>query len=235
MSNKDVQGFLQDKSEASMLGKMSLAQYNAELAGEKDIFRSDLKAAEEAEPLLRSTNDMLGKYSAALDVIAQQIDPTSDKAFIDVPGFGKVNKAQVQAISPGLAGFFGGDQVAANKFLQELKVAETLANTALTKGAISNAEMTLFMSPIPSLTDDREKVWKPWLEARIPVIQKMQAYYQQQAMKGQGGGQRGMQGGGQRGMQGNMQGGMQGGGQGMTPKQPPQGGAVTPNAAQFLQ
>jgi hypothetical protein len=124
-------------------------------------------------------------YDSALDIVTAQSDPNNPDNFISIPGVGRVNKAQAQALAPGLAGFFGGDQVAANKFLQGLKVAETLANTALTKGAISNAEMALFASPIPALTDSRDEVWAPWIKARRPVLEKIQKFYQQQINAGE--------------------------------------------------
>ena len=183
VSNDDVQKFLGEQNQANILGKIQIAQNTADLGATRDQSRADIKTREDATPLLRSTNELIGKYANALDIVSAQASP--DNVY-SIPGIGSVNKAQAQALAPGLAGFFGGDQVAANKFLQELKVAETLANTALTKGAISNAEMALFMSPIPALTDDREKVWKPWLEARKPVLEKIQKFYSEQAAKGLG-------------------------------------------------
>jgi hypothetical protein len=187
MSNDDVQKFLQEQTETNVLGKMQLARFNAGIATDKLQKQADLKTSEEATPLLRSTNELIGKYDNVLNIVKAQSDPNNPQNFYEIPGIGRVNKAQAQALAPGLAGFFGGDQVAANKFLQELKVAETLANTALTKGAISNAEMALFMSPIPALTDSREEVWEPWLKARMPVLEKIQKFYAQQASKGQEG------------------------------------------------
>ena len=46
--------------------------------------------------------------------------------------------------------------------MQSIKVDATLANTANTKGAISDKEMALFMSPIPSFYVD-EKIWMRYL------------------------------------------------------------------------
>lgn len=221
MSNQDVQKFIQSQNQANILGKMQVAQTTANLGAERDQARADRETRSDAAPLLRSTNELIGKYANALDIVSAQASP--DNVY-SIPGIGSVNKAQAQALAPGLAGFFGGDQVASNKFLQELKVAETLANTALTKGAISNAEMALFMSPIPALTDDREKVWKPWLEARKPVLEKIQKFYASRATTGQG----------------DLG---QGQAQSLSVQPPPTtqsqalptGGVATPNALQFLQ
>lgn len=221
MKNEDVQKFIQSQNQANILGKIQVAQTTADLGAQRDQSRADIKTREDAAPLLRSVNELMGMYDNALDIVSTQASP--DNVY-SIPGVGNVNKAQVQALAPGLAGFFGGDQVATNKFLQGLKVAETLANTALTKGAISNAEMALFMSPIPALTDDREKVWKPWLEARKPVLKKIQDFYLKQAAKGQGDLGQGQP-------------------QSLSVQPPPTtqsqslptGGVATPNALQFLQ
>ena len=45
------------------------------------------------------------------------------------------------------------------KYLQQMKVSDTLKNTAQTKGAISDKEMALFESPLPSLIQDSEENW----------------------------------------------------------------------------
>lgn len=49
--------------------------------------------------------------------------------------------------------------------LKQLIVNNTLLNTAQTKGAISDKEMALFKSGVPSMNAS-EKVWKAWIEAR---------------------------------------------------------------------
>lgn len=178
--NDQVERFLKEQETIKAMNKFQLEEFRSNLQSLGKAEQDDVAAAKEAGPLLRSTNELLGMYGAAQDIVKAQAGQT-----ISIPGIGSISTAAIQGMAPGLAGFFGGDQAAANKFLQQLKVAETLANTALTKGAISNAEMSLFMSPIPNLTDDREKVWKPWLEARIPVLQKIQKFYQEQAARGQ--------------------------------------------------
>ena len=56
----------------------------------------------------------------------------------------------------------GHERESLRLMMQEIKVDATLANTARTKGAISNQEMALFMSPIPSFNVD-EKIWMQYL------------------------------------------------------------------------
>lgn len=48
--------------------------------------------------------------------------------------------------------------------MSQARVDAALKNVAETKGAISNREMTLFLSPMPKLGVDQESVWIAWLE-----------------------------------------------------------------------
>lgn len=132
----------------------------------------DRKTSAEVRPALNETTSLLGKYSEAMDMIS-----------------GQGTWAQIQGIPgiSGVAGFFGTDDAAKNRFLQGLSVSETLLNTALTKGAISNEEMKLFKSPIPNLSDDREKVWKPFIEQRMAVLRKLEAFQKAEAARGERG------------------------------------------------
>lgn len=56
--------------------------------------------------------------------------------------------------------------------LQGIKVDATLANTANTKGAISNREMALFESPIPTL-EQNEEYWGTWLDEYISALESI--------------------------------------------------------------
>jgi hypothetical protein len=167
--NDEVAKFISDSSGNKFLEKIMLANLNAQnqvnVAGSK----ADINAAEEAKPILADVQGLKDRWTSALEIVSNQ-------------GTG----AQMQGMFPGISGFFGMDEAAANKILQGLTVSETLLNTALTKGAISNMEMQLFKSPIPSLTDDREKVWKPWIEKRLEVLAKMEQRLGAEAMRGQG-------------------------------------------------
>ena len=64
------------------------------------------------------------------------------------------------------------------KMLQEFKVDQTLTKTANTKGAISNQEMNLFMSPFPSIPLDNEKVWIAAINERLEIARKILASVQ---------------------------------------------------------
>ena len=64
------------------------------------------------------------------------------------------------------------------KLLQEFKVDQTLTKTANTKGAISNQEMNLFMSPFPSISLDDEEVWIATIQQRLNIARKILASVQ---------------------------------------------------------
>jgi hypothetical protein len=166
---------------ASYLGGQQVAKFNNDIAKavaikkaevEATSGKQDIRDASEARPQLAQTQQMLEGWKKAKDIVTNQAQ--------NAPWMSKI-----QGAVPGVAGFFGGDEVAANKFLQQLAVDETLLNTAKTKGAISNEEMALFKSPIPTLSDDRERVWKPYIEARIPVVEKLMQFQQEQVARGE--------------------------------------------------
>lgn len=84
----------------------------------------------------------------------------------------------------GLTGFFQGtigsgwDSVMGNPeagsrlLLKKLRVDAALLNVAQTKGAISNAEMKLFLSPTPSMWQS-EQVWIDWINDRMQAAQNV--------------------------------------------------------------
>ena len=69
----------------------------------------------------------------------------------------------------------GSKRAYLRQLLQEFKVDQTLTKTALTKGAISNQEMNLFMSPFPDIALDNESVWIPQIEKRLEIAKKIRA------------------------------------------------------------
>lgn len=166
----DVKKIEYDNSLAKLvLGK----QLDANLAGVKD----DVKRSGDAREQLNNTENLISGWKQAQQIVTSQ-------------AANNPNGAKLQGVSPGIAGFFGGDQVAANNFLTGLSVDETLLNTAKTKGAISDKEMALFKSPIPGLTDDRETVWKPYIEKRLEVLNKIKAFQESEVARGENPGAR---------------------------------------------
>ena len=68
-----------------------------------------------------------------------------------------------------LVGSYVGNKEQADRlFLKKLKLDEVMKRVAETKGAISNAEMTLFASSAPSDYDD-ESIWIAWLDRKIQM------------------------------------------------------------------
>ena len=69
-----------------------------------------------------------------------------------------------------------GDPKATTRLLlKKLKVDDTLLRIAQTKGAISNKEMDLFMSPAPSVGFDQEEIWERWINERKVALQRIKA------------------------------------------------------------
>ena len=75
-------------------------------------------------------------------------------------------------VGKALDNFAGNPEAAGRLLLQKLKVDDTLLRVAQTKGAISNKEIDLFMSPSPSNFSD-EKVWIKWIKDRKAAIQRV--------------------------------------------------------------
>ena len=76
---------------------------------------------------------------------------------------------------------FTGDEDAARRLvLQRVKVDDALLRVAETKGAISNAEMKLFLAPAPSNLQD-EAIWEQWLLDRMEALERVQARLSQGA------------------------------------------------------
>ena len=69
----------------------------------------------------------------------------------------------------------GSPRAKTRLLLQKLKVDDTLLRIAQTKGAISNKEMDLFMSPAPTVGLDQEETWAAWINERKKALQDIKA------------------------------------------------------------
>lgn len=69
----------------------------------------------------------------------------------------------------------GSKRAFLRQLIQEFKVDETLAKVALTKGAISDREMALFMSPFPDIAFDNEGAWIEQISYRLEIARKIRA------------------------------------------------------------
>ena len=70
-----------------------------------------------------------------------------------------------------LDNFTGDEDGARRLILSKVKVDDALLRVAHTKGAISNAEMKLFLSPAPKNWQD-EKIWESWLLERSRCLRE---------------------------------------------------------------
>lgn len=169
--NKDVQQYLGDQADKKTVAGTQSALLQSKLTQDNQAASLNHKTAISAGDDLQQSQQALSGYQKGLDIVNSQAGSLG---------------AKVQGI-PGIktmAEFFGTDDAAKNQFLQSLTVNDALLETAKTKGAISDTEMRLFKSPLPSLSADREKVWKPYLQERIKAMNKVAAYQQSLANGG---------------------------------------------------
>tara|TARA_B110000483_G_scaffold42286_1_gene52561 strand:+ start:7953 stop:9668 length:1716 start_codon:yes stop_codon:yes gene_type:complete len=132
----------------------------------------------------------LAKYKT--DMTASKANAKQARADQDYIGnidqsLGDMDKALVGIKDGGVTGIFDGtikswwDSAVGNQaaktrlLLQKLKVDDTLLRIAQTKGAISNKEMDLFMSPAPSVGLDQENIWAMWINERKVALQRIKA------------------------------------------------------------
>ena len=117
---------------------------------------------------LAGLSDTMANYKSALQAIRD-----SRAAGGNLTGIGGIVK--------GFVDNFTGDEDAARRLiLQRVKVDDALLRVAETKGAISNAEMKLFLAPAPSNLQD-EAIWEQWLLDRMEALERVQARLSQGA------------------------------------------------------
>ena len=126
---------------------------------QSDMDRKDAYAAAQAEAM-QENMDLLNQYD--------QQDQQYSNVLAKFDQYGD----EVTGPIDGTAGSFfdkigmGDSEREAFRYeLRQTIVDNTLLNTAQTKGAISDREMALFQSGVPSLKDT-EEVWKAWIKAR---------------------------------------------------------------------
>ena len=163
-------GLIQDANRTSAINA-----YNSAVEGQQ--------AQEKADALAKYREAYLGIQQQKADDAANKANAPDKDALSTVATLDQtVTKMQMalEAIDSGQQltgawdGIFGaiidrtqGNPEATSRLLlQELKVDAALLMVAQTKGAISNAEMQLFLSPTPTKLDD-EQVWRDWITRRM--------------------------------------------------------------------
>lgn len=129
------------------------------------IQEAEIKAAEAKAETLAENQQQIGQIDQTIFDMDRALDNLENKK-MSLTGWydATVGKA--------LDNFAGNPEAAGRLLLQKLKVDDTLLRVAQTKGAISNKEMDLFMSPSPSNFSD-EKVWIKWIKDRKAAIQRV--------------------------------------------------------------
>ena len=75
-------------------------------------------------------------------------------------------------LGSGWDSLMGNPEAGSRLLLKKLRVDDALLRVAQTKGAISNNEMKLFLSPAPSMLQD-EQVWIDWINQRMQAMQNV--------------------------------------------------------------
>ena len=149
-SNRDYQRKL---AEAEQKRQLEMAKLRAKGKGGK--------GSKKDGELLTATNAAMANYQDALTAIRD-----SRAAGGNLTGIGGIAKSLVD-------NFTGDEDAARRLILQRVKVDDALLRVAETKGAISNAEMKLFLDPAPKNWQD-EAIWEQWILDRMEALQRVQ-------------------------------------------------------------
>lgn len=141
-------------AEAEQKRQMEMARLRAKGAGGG-------KSGGKDGEVLTATNAAMSNYQDALTAIRE-----SRAAGGNLTGIGGIAKSLVD-------NFTGDEDAARRLILQRVKVDDALLRVAETKGAISNAEMKLFLDPAPKNWQD-EAIWEQWILDRMEALQRVQ-------------------------------------------------------------
>jgi hypothetical protein len=164
-------------AQVGAMGSTSAEIYEAERAQNQQIEQNEIArmaklktstAALESLEQMRAMDNTKSKFDSALagfikygDTVTGPLD-SRYQAFKDSSGLPLPGGAPAD---PERAAFVLS--------LKDIIVNDTLLKTAMTKGAISNAEMALFQQGIPNM-NQQEAVWIAWLTARRQNIEMIQ-------------------------------------------------------------
>jgi len=141
--------------------KMAEAEQKRQLEMAKLRAKGGGKRSKKDGEALTATNAAMSNYQDALTAIRE-----SRSAGGNLTGIGGIAKSLVD-------NFTGDEDAARRLILQRVKVDDALLRVAETKGAISNAEMKLFLAPAPSNLQD-EAIWEQWILDRMEALQRVQ-------------------------------------------------------------
>jgi len=160
-------GKIQDANRVSEAEAFAQAEATrvAELRARSLGTKAGSKEAAKNSKALDTVNDAMWGLQSGLDAIAE-----SRASGGNLTGIGGIFKGVID-------NFTGDPDANRRMILSRLRVDDALLRVAETKGAISNAEMKLFLSPAPKNFQD-ERVWVDWLNERMSALQRVQGRLQ---------------------------------------------------------
>jgi len=162
LANSQLGGNRQMADATDMYGK--IMDYNRSQGLAK--YKADLAASQKNAKQARADQDYLGTIDQSLGDM--------DRAIMGIKN-GGVTGLFDGTIRAWWDSLTGDPKAKTRLLLQKLKVDDTLLRIAQTKGAISNKEMDLFMSPAPSVALNQESTWIDWIKDRQQALQKIKA------------------------------------------------------------
>lgn len=167
-ANGQLGGNRQISDATAMYG--NIMDYNRGQALAK--YKTDMANAKKTAKQARADQDYLGNIDQSL--------ADMDKALAGLKSVKGNTFTGVTGLWDGTVGSFidsmtGDPKATTRLLLKKLKVDDTLLRIAQTKGAISNKEMDLFMSPAPSVGFDQEEIWERWINERKVALQRIKA------------------------------------------------------------
>lgn len=168
LANSQLGGNRQIADATAMYG--NIMDYNRGQALAK--YKVDMANAKKTAKQARADQDYLGNIDQSL--------ADMDKALAGLKSVEGNTFTGVTGLWDGTVGSFidsmtGDPKATTRLLLKKLKVDDTLLRIAQTKGAISNKEMDLFMSPAPSVGFDQEEIWERWINERKVALQRIKA------------------------------------------------------------
>ena len=135
-----------------------------------DINYKNIQARAKKDKAKQADNQLLGNLSSTISQFDMMTDALTKHPNAVGLGFSTA-MADMTGLDP--SAFFQSNNASIRSALQSLKISETLINTAKTKGAISNAEMRIFMSDQPLYSFDSSQ-WQAWIKRRSDALRNIE-------------------------------------------------------------
>ena len=151
-----IQDYERAQRQQQIENELDLQTKSGALTGQQQIdLTSDIATYKGQISMLDDVISRIGDRDDITGPVAGSIGMAANRRNINVPFINSDTSAEYKAATSAL-----------QLMMQDLKVKGILDNTKNTKGAISDKEMALFASGVPSIDIDQEGVWKQWLQER---------------------------------------------------------------------